>query len=411
VDGLTIVALAGAALIAVVIIGTLWLRFARLSRAADDAIERIGAPPRRRWWPRAEALTASVDRLEAASADVRRERAKLAGALQSAGLGILITDDDGVITFANDAAARFLGARRGEAVAEGRIRQAIDRAILHRMAEDREVELYTPRRRVLRLTALPLEHGVESLGAVVYITDMTEERRVEAMRRDFIANVSHELKTPLGALAVLAETLAAQVGDSEVAARLAGRLGTEATRLSRLLEDILDLSQAEALGGAGFQPVAIEDLLKDIAPPAVVGADGLGVDLQIVSAPKEAIVRGDRRQLRAVLLNLIDNAVKYSDPDPDGALPVVTVRTLVEATEVILEVEDEGIGIPEGHIDRIFERFYRVDRARSRETGGTGLGLSIVRNVAVNHGGTVEVESQLGHGSTFRVRLPRWREQ
>jgi signal transduction histidine kinase len=119
---------------------------------------------------------------------------------------------------------------------------------------------------------------------------------------------------------------------------------------------------------------------------------------------------GDRHQLRAMVLNLIDNAVKYSDPVPEGPPPQVHIRTLLDGDQIVLEVEDEGIGIPEGHLDRVFERFYRVDRGRSRATGGTGLGLSIVRNVAINHGGTVDVESQLGRGSTFRVRLPRWRE-
>jgi signal transduction histidine kinase len=122
------------------------------------------------------------------------------------------------------------------------------------------------------------------------------------------------------------------------------------------------------------------------------------------------MVPGDERQLRTMLGNLIDNAVKYSDPRPGHAAPRVWVRARVEAEQVVLEVEDEGIGIPEAHLGRIFERFYRVDRARSRATGGTGLGLSIVRHVALNHGGQVAVESRLGEGSLFRVRLPRWRE-
>jgi two-component system sensor histidine kinase SenX3 len=239
---------------------------------------------------------------------------------------------------------------------------------------------------------------------------VTEERRVEAMRRDFIANVGHELKTPLGALAVLAETLADHAGDPEIAARLAARLGGEAQRLSKLLEDILDLSQAEALGGAGFQPVSIDDLFDDVAGAAAERSGAFGVELHIDTAPPEAIVAGDRRQLRSMLLNLVDNAVKYSDAATIEPAPRVWVRCRLEGDQVVLEVEDEGIGIPEGHLDRIFERFYRVDRGRSRATGGTGLGLSIVRNVALNHGGRVAVESQVARGSTFRVFLPIWRQ-
>ncbi len=403
-----VVAVAGAVVLTLLVVFA--VSFSRLVRSADEALGRIGARAPRWWWRRPEALSRAIDELESTVARSQRERAQFAAAIQQAEVGILGTNDSGIVTFANDAAATFLGARRGEAVAEGRIRQAIDQAILNRTPEAREVELYTPRRRILRLTAIPLEYGVESLGAVAYVTDVTEERRVEAVRRDFIANVSHELKTPLGALAVLAETLAGQAEDPAVAARLAERLGSESTRLSKLLEDILDLSQAEALGGAGFQPVLLEDLLDDIASPAVVRADSFGVDLQIGAAPAGAAVSGDRRQLRAVVLNLIDNAAKYSDVEGSGEPPVVTVRALVDGDTAVLEVQDQGIGIPEGHLDRIFERFYRVDRGRSRATGGTGLGLSIVRHAVMNHRGTVEVESELGVGSTFRVRLPLWTE-
>jgi PAS domain S-box-containing protein len=387
----------------------LLVRSARLGRAVDDAIDRIGAAPARRFH-RASALGTAIDRLEATTARAQRERARLAGALQSAGIGILATDDAGTVTFANEAATRFMGARHGEAIAEAKIREVIEQAVLGRLSKTRELELYTPRRRVLQLTAVPLEHGVESLGVVAYVADVTEERRVEAMRRDFIANVGHELKTPLGALAVLAETLADHAGDPEIAGRLATRLGNEAQRLSKLLEDILDLSQAEALGGAGFQPVSVDDLLDDVAGPAAERADAFGVELHIDTAPPEALVAGDRRQLRSMLLNLVDNAVKYSDAATIESAPRVWVRCRVDGEEVVLEVEDEGIGIPEGHLDRIFERFYRVDRGRSRATGGTGLGLSIVRNVALNHGGRVAVESQVARGSIFRVFLPLWRQ-
>jgi signal transduction histidine kinase len=194
-----------------------------------------------------------------------------------------------------------------------------------------------------------------------------------------------------------------------VAARFASRLQVEAQRLARLLDDMLDLSQAEATLNPGL-PVSVAALVAEVAGPARETAAQAGVNLVMESIPAGAIVPGDDRQLRTMLGNLIDNAVKYSDPQPGRPAPRVWVRGRVEGDRVVLEVQDEGIGIPEAHLGRIFERFYRVDRARSRATGGTGLGLSIVRHVALNHGGEVGVESRLGEGSLFRVRLPRWRE-
>jgi signal transduction histidine kinase len=172
---------------------------------------------------------------------------------------------------------------------------------------------------------------------------------------------------------------------------------------------MLDLSQAEAAANPGL-PVPISALVAEVAGPARDTAARAGGNLVIDSVPPDALVPGDERQLRTMLGNLIENAIKYSDPRPGRPAPRVWVRSRVEGGSVILEVQDEGIGISEAHLGRIFERFYRVDRARSRATGGTGLGLSIVRHVVLNHGGEVAAESRLGEGSLFRVRLPRWRE-
>jgi two-component system sensor histidine kinase SenX3 len=399
------IAIAGVLLVALVV---LVLRHRRLTATLDRALDRIGAAPKQgRRARREERLDRVLGDFERSLARSQRDRAQLAGALQAADLGILITDDDGVVAFSNDAAERFLGATYGEAVAEVRIRESIDEAVVTRAPVELEVELFTPRRRVLRLIAMPLDLGVESLGAVAYIRDVTEERRVEAMRRDFIANVSHELKTPLGALAVLAETLSHHTDDPTVAERLADRLAGEADRLSKLLDDILDLSQAEALSSA-FQPVAFGQVIAEATNQMRERAEEAGVELVVGAVPAEATVAGDRRQLRSMLVNLVDNAVKYSDAPAGAPSPKVTVDVTVDDSSVVVTVADEGIGIPEGHLDRIFERFYRVDRARSRATGGTGLGLSIVRHVTLNHGGTIDVSSQLGEGTVFTVRLPRW---
>ena len=226
---------------------------------------------------------------------------------------------------ANQAALPYLSGRPGEAVVEGRVSEAIAAALNEGRALSRELELYTPRRRVVRLEVVPLDDADgDRLGAVAYVADITEERRVEAMRRDFVANVGHELKTPLGAMAVLAETLSDHVGNAEVAARFAGRLQVEAQRLARLLDDMLDLSQAEAALNPGL-PVSVAALVAEVAGPARETAAQAGVNLVVEEIPAEAIVPGDERQLRTMLGNLIENAVKYSDPHPGRPAPRVWV--------------------------------------------------------------------------------------
>jgi len=390
------VSTAAIALIAVgVVLGAavvlLALRAARLSREANLAEDR-------------------VRRLEEQRATERREGARLEAALRTAGAGVLVTDPAGRVVFANPAALPYLSGQPGQAIVESGVAEAVADALRRGETQTRELELYTPRRRVVRLDAVPLEgEGAEHLGAVAYVADVTEERRVGAMRRDFVAAVGHELKTPLGALALLAETLAAHTDDLAATEGMAGRLQSEAGRLARLVDDMLDLANAEEFEPAA-DPVAVADLVAEVAETVQGEAERHGVRLIVEEILPGTVVPGDERHLRAMLANLVDNAVKYSDPQPDRPPPRVWLRARPEGDWVMFEVEDEGIGIPEGHHDRIFERFYRVDRARSRATGGTGLGLSIVRHVALNHGGDVGVESRLGEGSRFWVRLPRRRE-
>lgn len=399
--------LAGVGLIALLVVAFLAVRNRRHARAIDLAVSRIGgaAPTKRRH--RTAALTAALDRLERSTAQAQRERSRLAGAIQAAPLGVLLTDDQGVVITGNGAAERFLGTRLGEAVAQVRVRDTIEQAVLTRNPVSVEVELYTPVRSVLEVSAVPLDFGIESVGAVAFVEDVTDARRVTAMRRDFIANVSHELKTPLAALAALAEALAGSVSGDPAAAGLAERLRHEADRLAHLVADILDLSQAEALT-AHDEPVAITAIVEAVAREMQPLAAAKGVTLDIGRVPLTARVTGDSRQLRSLLSNLVDNAIKYSFPEPGGPPPTVGVTVSVRSDRVDVTVVDQGIGIAEGHQDRIFERFYRVDRARSRETGGSGLGLSIARHIARNHRGDIIVTSAEGEGSTFTVTLPLW---
>ena len=215
-----------------------------------------------------------------------------------------------------------------------------------------------------------------------------------------MANISHELKTPVGALGLLAETLATEP-DPEVAQPLAARLQSEAFRLSRTIDDLLQLSQIEAGSPPVEEEISVLRLMADVAERGRSSAELREVELKIDEVEPGLRVHGDRRQLVSALTNLVDNAAKYSDPGS-----TIVVGASFEDGCAVLRVRDQGIGIPARDVERIFERFYRVDRARSRETGGTGLGLAIVRHVATNHGGTVTVSSREGEGSTFALRLP-----
>ncbi len=268
-------------------------------------------------------------------------------------------------------------------------------------AATQTLELHGPPPRTLDITAVPLGTADEPLGTIAIVEDISERRRLEAVRRDFAANVSHELRTPIGALGVLAETLDDE-DDPEVVRRLARHIMTEAERAGRLIGDLLDLSRIEAGGVLVETVVDIANVVTTAAER--VAAPAAQREVKVLALPPDpgTTVVGDERQLVSALVNLLDNAIKYSEPGS-----IVELEADRQGGWVVITVRDQGIGIPSKDLERIFERFYRVDRARSRETGGTGLGLSIVRHVASNHGGTVEVASREGEGSTFTLRLPR----
>ena len=232
------------------------------------------------------------------------------------------------------------------------------------------------------------------------IEDVSERRRVDAVRTDFVANISHELKTPVGALAVLAETIVDE-DDLGVVHRIVARMVDEAHRVSRTIDDLLELSRIELGEEPARDIVNVLDVVDGAVERTRTQADSRSAAIEVFEVGDDIHVLGDRRQLVSALANLVENAVKYSDT---GAS--VQVRARVVGQFVELMVADHGIGIPAQHHDRIFERFYRVDKGRSRDTGGTGLGLAIVRHVATNHHGEVQVSSQEGEGSTFVLRIP-----
>ncbi len=324
---------------------------------------------------------------------------QLADALLAAGDGVVVVDSDGRELLRNAAAGRFASARHADALVEEALNELLDGARSGEPGE-RELQLFGPPREVLQLRALPLRADGRVAGAVAFVRDVSEARRVESVRRDFVANVSHELKTPIGALALLAETMAATPDDPTVLRQLAERVQREADRLGRIIDDLLDLSLIEAQEAPIRESVPVAVLLSESSERVRAAADTAGIPLEVESPSPSLVVACDRRQVVGAITNLLDNAVKYSEAGHP-------VELVVEADDeyVCIVVRDAGVGIPSRDLERIFERFYRVDRARSRATGGTGLGLSIVRHVAQAHGGDVTVESREGEGSTFRFKL------
>ncbi|MGH9116716.1 MAG: sensor histidine kinase [Acidimicrobiales bacterium] len=315
-------------------------------------------------------------------------------ALDGAPLGVVVSDDSGAQVFANVAARRFIEGRHAETIVESAVADLLERARVEERVRE-VLDLYGPPRWNLVLTARPIEHG-----AVVVIEDVTERRRLEEIRRDFVANITHELKTPVGALGVLAETLEDE-RDPEVVRRLSVRIHHEAFRVGQLIDDLLELSRIEAEERLSHERVPVASIVHEVVERVWPTAERAHIDVKLVDVTDDAAVVGDRRQLVSALANLVDNAVKYSDAGSQ-----VEVRTKEVDGQVEIDVEDRGIGIPSRDLDRIFERFYRVDRARARATGGSGLGLSIVRHVANNHQGRVRVRSSEGDGSTFTLVLP-----
>lgn len=327
-------------------------------------------------------------------------------ALEKSTTGIVLTDATGAITFVNALAGQLLDGPGDGAALRTRLTSVASLVAATGEEETFEVEvsIYDPR--VLEITAVAL--GEEDTGAVaIYIDDITMERRTETMRTDFVANASHELKTPLGAIAILAETIG-EVHDEEQRRGLTLRLQSEALRMGRLVGDVLQLAETESFDGA-FTAQSTASVCDEAIESVRARAEDKEIALRI-EAIDDVEILADRGQVVSAVRNLLDNAITYTAAKDDGR-GVVSIRVQVEGDTVLFEVEDTGIGIPERYTDRIFERFFRVDPARSRQSGGTGLGLSIVRNVAVAHGGSVHVRSAVGVGSTFTICLPVLREE
>lgn len=323
---------------------------------------------------------------------------RVAVAFDALSTGAVIVDADGVELMRNTQALPYADGRHGDALIENVIQRRLQEALLGEMT-DEELRLHGPPERVLLIVGSPLIDGGEVLGAVVLVDDISEQQRLDKVRRDFVANVSHELRTPVGAMSLLAETLEGET-DPDIIATFLARIQAESTRLAGLVDDLLDLSRIE--GGINEQPVGVSlgSIVEESAAAVRIAAEDKNISLTLDLQDVPQIV-GDPAQLTSAVTNLFTNAIKYTEAGGS-----VSGRVVTHGAEVAVVVEDSGVGIPQRDVGRVFERFYRADRGRAAKTGGTGLGLSIVRNVAVNHGGRVELTSQEGVGSTFSMILP-----
>ncbi|MHC5209359.1 MAG: ATP-binding protein [Planctomycetota bacterium] len=358
------------------------------------------------------AVNDMADQLDQRIGRIQRDATEIRTILASMVEGVLATDTEGRVLLVNNAAAEMLGTTGSQATGSkiwelARLPE-LDVLLTRCMATGRpdHVELSRPgpaADQVLHLTAGPLADENGLWGCVVVIHDLTEIRRLERVRRDFVVNVSHELKTPLTSMRGFLETVVSEPTMSEATRqRFLSRAQENTERLVAIVSDLLTLARVEAEDGR-LEPQALD--LRDVATECRDQASGLaatrGVSLRVDVPDRPVMVDADRTAVYTAVMNLLDNAVKYS---PEAGSVRLAVSS--DGDEARIDVEDRGPGIPAHETERIFERFYRIDKDRSRALGGTGLGLSIVRNVAHAHGGRVTVQSEVGRGSVFSLHLP-----
>ena len=348
----------------------------------------------------ADALRDELDLARAEVESLRSENAILSAAFRSAPVGLILLDDKCKVLLRN---SRSTFGSHVDVLVEGAVQSICTDRVGAASAEagserptTRTLEFYGPPQRVLALTGFPVGEG----RVLVAIDDVSERVRLDAVRTDFVSNISHELKTPVGALALLAETIEGCDLIEDVRP-LAARMVAEAHRAGGTIDDLLDLSRIE-LAEPEREEIPALMVVSEAVARHRLAADRAGLSIH-VDVDRDCLLFCDRLQVVSALANLIDNAVKYSDR---GGEIVISGGVDTDTGVVEISVRDQGVGIPSRDLDRVFERFYRVDRARSRETGGTGLGLAIVRHVVSNHGGEVTVSSREGEGSTFTLRLP-----
>ncbi len=342
--------------------------------------------------------------------ELSRDKSQLSAILSNMTEAVVALDAAGRIIAVNPALTRAFGLDASgaqgrqflEVLRHNQLDQVVRAVLADQKGRVEEVRTFSPEERIFEAQVAPLYESERFSGALVVLHDITRIRRLEQVRRDFVANVSHELRTPLASIKGFAETLEmGAISDPKNAVEFVNSISKQADRMTALVEDLLDLAAIESGERVPLiEPVAMKDLLEDVVAGLKPLAGRRNLELRSDIAAGLPAAAGDRNQLRQVFVNLLENALKFTQAGS------VVVTAAVAGDRLMASVTDTGVGIPAQDLDRIFERFYRVDKARSREMGGTGLGLSIVKHLVETHGGSVRVESSVGRGSVFTVSLP-----
>jgi len=381
--------------------------------ADGDLTHRLAAPDSEELASLADALNQMASQLDHRIKTIVSQRSELETVLASMLEGVIAVDNEDRIININAAAAEFFardpekcqGRNLQEIIRNSALQQFVRQAIFSKVPIADDINLYHNGEKTLNLHSSPLlDANKEPRGTLVVFNDVTQLRRLENMRRDFVANVSHEIRTPLTAIKGFVETLhQGSVDTPEEAKRFLGIIQKHVDRLTSIVEDLLSLSKIEQQDERKSIQLK-EDHLKNVIKSAIqichLKAEEKNIRIQII-CEEQLSGQIDASLLEQAVVNLLDNAIKYSEPES-----TIHLKAQRNKSEIIISVEDQGIGIAAKHLPRLFERFYRVDKARSRKMGGTGLGLAIVKHIAQAHGGNVAVESKLGQGSTFTIRLP-----
>jgi two-component system phosphate regulon sensor histidine kinase PhoR len=395
------------AIVGTVVVAIIAGKFARPLRRMTDAASEIAAGDLERRVPSEGTLELSqlgdsmnrmARELSARLSEAREDRKTRELILEAMADGVALVDEAGVVQYLNPAAERILGRQQPseELLTFHPLKRLANRVADEGSVIEERFEVGHPSR-IIRASGLPV--GGEARILIV-LRDVTETTRAHAIRRDFAAAASHELKTPVASIKAGAETLiGAMLDDPAASRRFANQLLKDADRLSRIVADLLDLSRLESEMSSA-QPVSLEALVREEAERIHDEAANSGLSLEF-NGNGTSLVQGSSKDLSLAVRNLLENAIQYTRSPGKVTLTVEQLNG-----EAVVSVQDTGIGIPSKDLPRIFERFYRVDRARSRETGGTGLGLALVKHVAEQHAGRVEAESELGQGSTFRLIVP-----
>ncbi|GLC32838.1 two-component system histidine kinase PnpS [Clostridium omnivorum] len=343
-----------------------------------------------------------ADKLQDTLKDVTDKQNRLSAILQSMDSGVIAIDKNNKVIMINSCAEDIFGINRdiiGLNLLDIIRNFELEEVFKNKHENNRELKIWWPKERELRIKTTDIRNEWGLIGTVAVVQDITDLKRLENMRSEFVANVSHELKTPLTSIKGFAETLK-YVDDAATKEKFLNIIDDEAERLTRLINDILTLSYIEQHGESKTESINVNEIIENVYNLLKNTADLKKINVEILGDKVPELV-GDRDRFKQMVLNLVDNAIKYSEESDK-----VFVETKVEENNVVLSVRDTGVGMTKEHQERIFERFYRVDKARSRAQGGTGLGLAIVKHIILSLNGTIDVESELGVGTKFTIKIP-----